>query len=72
MKITEWLEGSIPFHGVIATPADDEMDFAMLAGALRAEPQYAGFSVEALESACSGDISAHLMAHAHIVNMDGR
>jgi hypothetical protein len=42
----------------------------MLAGVLRAEAQYAGFSVEALESACSDDISAHLMAHAHVVNME--
>lgn len=40
MKITEWFEDSIHFLGVIATPADDEMDFAMLAGALRAEAQY--------------------------------
>lgn len=72
MKITEWLEGSIHFHGVIATPADDEMDFAILAWALRAEAQYAGFSVEALEAAWGGDIPAHLMANAHVVNLDGR
>ena len=72
MRITEWLEDSFHRLPVIATPADEELDFVMLAGVLRAEAQYAGFSLEALESACSGDISAHLMAHAHVVNIDGR
>ncbi|GGG08345.1 hypothetical protein GCM10010924_41560 [Rhizobium wenxiniae] len=57
MRITEWIEDSIFLLPVIATPADEELDFAMLAGVLRAEAQYAGFSVEALETACSGDIS---------------
>lgn len=43
----------------------------MLAGALTAEAQYAGFSVEALEAAYGGDVPANFMAHAHVVNLDG-
>lgn len=65
MEITHWLDNAICFAHIDTSPTDEVVEFAMMAGVLRAEAQMAGFSTESLEAACGGDISRHLMMRAH-------
>lgn len=65
-----WLDDAISRRFVDIVPAEEDTEFSMLAGILRAEGPMAGFSPDALEAACSGDISAHLLACARLHNLE--
>lgn len=67
MIIHDWLEDRVAERRFNILPSDDALEFAMLAGVLRAEAQSAGYSPETLEAACGGDLCNYLMRYTQIV-----
>lgn len=61
MIIDDWLEDRLDERRFNLAFTDEPRDFDMLAGVLRAEAIAYGYTVEALEDACGGDISAYLV-----------
>ena len=61
MIIDDWLEDRLAERTMSLEPSDEAMDFAILAGVLRAEAQCAGYDIEAFEAACGGAIPLYLM-----------
>lgn len=61
MIIDDWLEDRLDERRPNLAFTDDPRDFDMLADVLRAEAIAYGYTVEALEDACGGDISAYLV-----------
>lgn len=59
--INDWLEDKLAARKVVLGYVEDASEFSMLAGALRAEAQAAGYSSNALVAACGGDICSYLM-----------
>jgi len=60
MIIDDWLEDKLAERKfAFAAPAEPE-ECAMFAGMLRAEALASGYTVEALEGACGGDISTYV------------
>lgn len=59
--IDDWLEDILAARKMVLGYVEDASEFSMLAGALRAEAQAAGYSANALVTACGGDISSYLM-----------
>jgi hypothetical protein len=76
MIIDDWLEDKISERRSHFEPAADTDEFAMFAGMLRAEALASGYTLDALENACGGDISAFVsgkmrsqaMPAAHVVS----
>ncbi len=64
MIIEDWIDDRLELRPYAALPAGEVHDFAMLAGALRAEAEAeaAGYTVNLLVEACGGDVAAYLMA----------
>jgi hypothetical protein len=60
MIIDDWLEDRISERRFQFEPAADTDEFAMFAGMLRAEALASGYTLEALEKACGGDISTYV------------
>ncbi len=58
MIIDDWLDDRISERRFQFEPAADTDEFAMFAGMLRAEALACGYTLDALENACGGDISA--------------
>lgn len=58
MIIDDWLEDRISERRFHFEPGADTGEFAMFAGMLRAEALASGYTLDALENACGGDISA--------------
>ncbi|MGF9566119.1 hypothetical protein [Neorhizobium sp. JUb45] len=62
MKVIEdWLEDKLAARKMVLGYVEDASEFSMLAGALRAEAQAAGYSPNMLVKACGGDICSYLM-----------
>lgn len=59
--INDWLEDKLAARKMVLGYVEDASEFSMLAGALRAEAQAAGYSSSALVAACGGDICSYLM-----------
>jgi len=62
MIIEDWIDDRLELRRYPALPAGEVHDFAMLAGALRAEAEADGYTVDLLVEACDGDVAAYLMA----------
>lgn len=62
MIIEDWIDDRLELRPYATLPAGEVHDFAMLAGALRAEAAAAGYTVNLLVEACGGDVAAYLMA----------
>jgi hypothetical protein len=61
MIIDDWFEDRLDERRFNLAFTDDPRDFDMLAGVLRAEAIAYGYSAEALEEVCGGDISTYLV-----------
>jgi hypothetical protein len=61
MIIDDWLEDRLDERLFNLAFTDDPRDLDMLAGVLRAEAIAYGYTVEALEEVCGGDISTYLV-----------
>lgn len=58
--IDDWLEDKISDRRFQHEPAVETDEFAMFAGMLRAEALASGYTLDALEYACGGDISSYV------------
>lgn len=59
--IDDWLDDKLSARKMVLGYVEDVSEFSMLAGALRAEAQAAGYHPNALAKACGGDICSYLM-----------
>ena len=79
MIIDDWLEDRISERRFHFEPAVDTDEFAIFAGMLRAEALASGYTLDALENACGGDISSFVSGKmrspatpaAHVVSTPG-
>jgi hypothetical protein len=61
VMLEDWLDDRLEERRSNLVPATDPFEYAMLAGALRAQAITHGYRVEALEDLCGGDITSYLM-----------